>query len=86
MSVYSSPQECKEEGGPKKNHPCNVPCEQTERKNSLIIRRDVFLFALYMPIGLLKTLAKDEKSSLAFGIIQNDKHIKIIYIYITLLF
>lgn len=67
----------------KENHPCNVPCEQTERKNSLIIRRDVFLFALDMPIVLLKTLAKHEKSSFVFAIIQNDKHIKLMYIYIN---
>lgn len=61
-----------------------MPCEQTERKNSLIIRRDVFLFALDMPIVLLKTLAKDEKSSFVFAIIQNDKHIKLMYIYINM--
>ena len=54
------------------------------REKTLIIRRDVFLFALDMPIVLLKTLAKDEKSSLAFGIIQNDKHKKIMYIYINM--
>ena len=37
-----------------------------------------------MSIVLLKTLAKEEKSSFVFRIIQNDKHIKIMCIYINM--
>lgn len=39
----------------------NVPCEQTERKNPLIIRRDVFLFALDMPNCSVKNFSKAQR-------------------------